>query len=372
MRFTFTGNVGLNNLSSKNPYYKDGKSENGNSWARFGCSVASAKNNRAYLKIMGSVQKTIKTMDSDNNKIEISWDDRDDEDVLKSVANFKKHVVKLNDERHEFLTEYDFVQFLREHADELKNKKFTITGQTRPNVYNGTVSHRFSIQNVFEATEDTKAQLRVSTEYFFNKDSFDTADWGTEKILNINGFIKVYISKDEPERYVPLSIVFDCSKIDFENEKHVKLMKMKLKMIGCDFVDGKVKCKLKGTDFYSMAVVLNYINGSEKAEFTADMLTETQKEFIELGLKTLDDFRPAGDVYGERITIYKLVDFDLNTIGKKDFSNGYIEADMSEDEFMELVYKAPKKETVEEAIDSAVEKKESVSEVDDDDEDLFD
>lgn len=369
MRLTFTGTLGLNDLSSKNPYIREGKT-NDKAWQRFGCSIASAKNNRAYLEIFGNERDSIKTMDVDGNKIEISWSDRFDSDVVKNVAYFRKHTVVINDERNEFISDYDFVEFLKNHADEIKDKKFTVTGQSQANVYKGVVSQRFQIQNIYEAKADDASQLRLSTEYYFNKDSIDTADWKTEKAVNINGYIKTYISEEKKDMYVPLSIVFDCSKIDFENEKHVAIVKTKLKLIGCDLVDGNIKCKLKNNTYYSMAVVLSYVNGSEKVEFTEDMLTATQKECIELGINKLEDFRPAGAVYGERVTSYKLVGFDLNTVAKTDYSNGYVDMETSCEDFEEQIYVPVKEEKIDDVLENSKPKETSADS--DDDSDLFD
>lgn len=352
MRFSFTGDISLNATDSNNPYYKTGSCKNGNPWSRFGMAVASSKNNRAYLEIMGSVQDTIKTMNTDNDKIEISWNDRTDESVLKSIPGYKKHVVNIEDGRYEFLADYDFVEFLNKNAEALKTGKYTVTGQTEANVYNGKVSQRFKIQNIYLANEDAKDQLRVTTEYFFNKDSFDFADWREEKIITINGYISTYISSERKNMYVEHPIVFDCSKIDFENEKHVKIVKAKLSLIGCTLDDdNKPKCSLKSGKCYSMAVILGYVNGSERVEFTEAMLTPKQREMYELGIKKLEDFRPEGDVYGERKTIYKLLDFDLNTVNKVNYSDGYVTMELTEDEFDEEIFKPAKEEKEEDVLE---------------------
>jgi hypothetical protein len=89
---------------------------------------------------------------------------------------------------------------------------------------------------------------------------------------------------------------------------------------------------MKSGKVYSSNVVLRYSNGAEAEEVTMDMLSETQKEAIELGLKTLDDFK--GTVYGERKTQYKLVDFIL----KDDYEDGLKDEDIKTSEFEEDVY----------------------------------
>lgn len=367
MRFTFTGDVALNGLDTSNPYHRTGKtSKGGDKYESFNLSVVAKKNNRAYAEVFGMVQDSIKTMDTDNNKIEVDWADRNDADVVKNIANFKKHVVKIGDDRKEFISDYDFVQYLAEIADTLKTTRVTVTGQTQTNVYKGKITQRFQIQNVYEASEDSSNQLRVSGEYFFNKNSFDFSDWNSEHKIIINGYIYAYINKDVQNKYVPLSVTLDCSKIDWENEKHVKLVKYKLMMLGCELVDDKPKCKLKNSNFYKMSTIFAYQNGAEEVEFTEDMLTDTQKELLELGVKTLDDFKPAGNAYGERIQAYKIVDFDV----RGDYENGIVDTELKESEFEDEIFVPEEEETVEELEEKISKKNESkTKKVDDEDED---
>ena len=367
MRFSFTGNLNLNGLETKNPYHRTGKTSTGKPYESFNASVVAEKNNRGYVEVFGMVQDLIKTMDTDNNKVEIDWDDRDDPDVIKSIASFKKHVIKIGDERKEFITDYDFVRYLANHVEELKDIKVTVTGQTSANIYNGKISQRFVIQNIYEADDENKNQLRITTPYYFNKNSFDFSDWNTEHKIIINGYIQTYIDKDNGNKYVGLSTVLDCSKINWENEKHVNLVKYKLMMLGCDLIDNKPKCKLKGNNFYSIATVLSYQNGAEQIDFTEDMLTETQRELLELGVKTLEDFRPSGNVYGERIQIYKIVDFDI----RGDYEDGYVDTKLSESEFEDEIFVPLKSESIEDLENEESSEDTEVDDSEDEEEDLF-
>ena len=96
------------------------------------------------------------------------------------------------------------------------------------------------------------------------------------------------------------------------------------------------------------------IRGAETVEFTEDMLTENQKEQIELGIRTLDDFKPKGAILGGRVNEYRL--FDPKLTG--DFADGLVDTEMKESEFEEMVY-AP---AVDEKLDDVVEKAEAKTE----------
>lgn len=361
MRVRFTGECVINGEETKNPYVRSGKTKSGNKYETFSCGLKAAKNNTAWLELFGMESDTIHTMDSDNNKIDVDWEDRFDDDVVSKVANYKKNVISL-DERKEFVSPYDAVQYLVKNVDELRGKRITVTGQVNKNVYNGKISDRFQIQNVYLASEDDKNQFRCNDLFYFNKDSFDTADWKDEKKININGWIKTYISEEKKNMYVPQTIIFDCSKIDFENEKHRNRVNYMLKQMKCNLTDdNKIKVSIKG--IHVIPVILTYNNGAQAEEITLDDLSPNQREAIELGIKELKDF--ASNVYGSRVTEFKLKDFDLTG----DYSDGCVDTEMKMSEFEEDVFEP----ATEEKLDDIMNKPEPADETEDEDmeEDLF-
>lgn len=365
MRFSFTGNVDLNGLESKNPFVREGKTRDGINYRSFNMSIVSEPNNRGYVECFGMVVDTIKTMDTDNNKIEISSSDQFDDDVIETVASYKKHVVDLFGERKQFITELAMIDYLCEHIDELKGKKVTVTGQAQVNEYNGKISRRFIIQNIYNASDEAKNQLKVTAETFFSKDDIDLEDWNDEKKLYLNGYTFDWI--DGANHYISQQMILDASKINFDNEKHRKLLDFKLKMLGCTLDGNKVKNNI-GKTIQSQMIICNYVNGAEKVEFDESMLTPIQKEKIELGLATVDDFR-TGNIYGDRVTIFKINDFDL----KNKYSDGIIDTEINISEFDEDIYTPVKVETEEDVLEGKTTKSVSDDEGEDDElGDLFD
>ena len=303
MRFNATGNLVFNSLDSKLPWKREGKTKNGDKYESVNIAIASTKANRMMTECFGMVSDEIQTMNTDNEKISIDWSDRNDPDVISKVASYKKHIVNLTgDDRKEFITDYDFVKYIDEHVDELKDGKFVVTGDSTLNEYNGKLSHRFRIQNIYKADEDAKNQLRITLDFFWTQDSIDLADWKEEKKIRISGYTTAYIAGEKKNMYVPQDVVFDASKIDFDNEKHVKLLEFKLKQMGLGLDGDKPVNNLKKNKVYRLPLICNYYNGSQEIEFDKSMLTPNQREALELGLKTLESFIPAGSkVYGDRI-----------------------------------------------------------------------
>lgn len=354
MRFRFIGKMAFNSADSSKPFIRKGKTKSGADYLSLNGSVVAETNNRAFVETFGMKTSTIKTLNTDSDKIEVKWDNRFDEDVVNQVANFRKFVIKLNDERHTFITEYDFIKFIQDNVEDIKDKRFQVTGQSQINEYEGNISFRFKIQNMYEVAEDVKNGLRVDINETWTADDVDLDDWKEEKKIYINGFTREYVNPDVKNKYVPVQVLLDASKIDFDNERNVSLLKFNLKQLGIELVDeNKVKCTLKNKKVYSLALITNYINGAEQVEISEDMLTDNQKEAIALGLNKLEDFAD-GKAYGERVTIFKIKNFNL----KGDSADGVYDTELTLDEFEDEKYTPKKKET-----------ETDMFELDDDDED---
>ena len=373
-RFSFTGKLVVNTKQDDKMYYlRTGKTKGDSPYKSINVQVAADKNNRAFVECFGMVSDTIKTMDTDNNKIDIAWEDRKDKDVMKSVANYKKFIIKIDEDRNEFISSYDAIECFIDNLDELNGKVVTVTGQRVKNLYKDKLSDRFQIASIYYTPDDeTTNRLSVTADFFFNKDSFDLADWNEEHKLYINGWTEEYIGDVKDNRYVEQQIIFDCSKVDWENEKHIAMVNYRLKCLGCELgSNNKPVVKIKGKNVYKMGVILNYINGSEELEFDESMLTPMQKEAIELGLKKLEDFKPAGSTFGTRVVTYKLRDFNM----RKDspYEDGYIDTEITIDEFNEKVWVPAVAESLNE-IDNAEDNlpfKDQKELAEDDEDDLF-
>ena len=223
------------------------------------------------------------------------------------------------------------------------------------------------IRNIYAIDEDKKnTRLKITGDFFFNKDSIDISEWKDNKKLILNGYTQAYIKDKKKTMYVPETIVLDCGKIDFDNEEHVKQVKAKLSCINSSIKDGKISSKLKSSTMYKIGVELRYTNSAQEVEFDESLLTDKQKEFIELGLKTAQDFIKGNKVFGERVDEFKLINFQIE---RDAYSNGCVDLEMDPSEFEEDIF-VPDKEESEDILDGAMNKPEEDD--DDDAESLFD
>ena len=157
-----------------------------------------------------------------------------------------------------------------------------------------------------------------------------------QKIEN-NKLVSQYINKDEGNKYIPQTLIFNATKYNPENEKHKALLDYKLKYVN-------VKNKTMGHLLWECRLV----NGAESIEFDESQLTPEQKQQVELGIRTVDYFRPRGSIFGERITEYRM--FDPQLTG--DFASGMVDTDMSTHEFEEDVYVPMKEERLSDIIET--------------------
>lgn len=367
MNGTFTGKGSLNKLESKFPYYTTGKTKNGAKYNKFNLAITDDKNNRVNTELFGMVQDEIKTMNTDNEKISIAWDDRDDQAIINTVASYKKNVFSfVGDERKEFIATYDAIEYLNEHAEDLRGKKLGVTCGVSLNIYKGKISNRYEIRNIYTIDDDKKQQIKITGDFFFNKDSIDTSDWKSEQKLIINGYVQGYVADKKKTMYIPQTVVLDCSKADLENKKHLSQVKFKLAMINCEIKDGKISTKLKSSTMYKIGVVLRYYNAAQEVEITEDMLTDKQKLALECGLKTLEDFQTRA--FGESITEFKLVDFQIE---REAYADGCIDLEIKPSEFEEDIFIVDEEES-EDILDDAMNPPEDDDKEEDDGESLFD
>lgn len=344
-RFSFCGTpvIPKQKADTKRPFCKeitkkDEKTKETKKMLSMTFGIKETDMNMAFVEAFDSQQKVIKTMDTDNEKLDVDWDDRFDEDIISKVASYRKYIVDLGDDhggRQEFITAYDMIEHLREYLPDY-NGRVVVTGQFTRDWYAKKKMYfsKFRVQNVFAAPEERKNRLLLTMDLFYNKASLDDSDFDESKKMTLDCYIEQYINKDEGRKYVPIQVVFSGVKYDLENEKHKKLFDYKMKYI---------KVKNKNMVHIPWEIVL--LRGAEEAEFDESMLTDSQREQVELGIKTVDDFRPKGNVYGDRIDEFRLFEPKL----EGDYADGVLECDDTADEFEEKIYVPAQDETMEEA-----------------------
>lgn len=264
--------------------------------------------------------------------IEIPWAKRFDTDQIEKVAGFKKFVVdtgdykmryKLQDlikafengtvtdeqmeetgvdnledakaaleksqaKRKEFISEWDFAEYMIKVAqsEKMKDKLFNISGnyEISYNADKGRFYRNYHVNRVTLAAEDAEPKTEMKIDFLFGEDAWDDSNYEeTGKIL-VNGWVSYYDSNLKKNGFADIAVV-----IREDNDKKRNALKRKF---NCE--DG----------IKQIGLTLSVIEGAEVIELTMDMLDDETREDIECGLLDWEDVKRelGGRAIGDRIS----------------------------------------------------------------------
>jgi hypothetical protein len=285
-------------------------------------------------------------------KLEVAWKDRFKPEIIENVAEFKKYIVDLEEhgrrfklekaaekeidgsitaeellglgvdnvqqaleeskkKRKEFIAESDFAEFVYKLISSGKgnDKLFRIMGDIVYSEYNGNFYKRLSPTRIYLAEKDATPSSTGQITIFYNKDSLDSGSFKEKNKYYINGYARNYDSQRKTNIPCPVQLVVDLSK-DEENEASKKLNSLMIKQF-----------TVKDKSWKEFGIKVRLLDGSQKVEITDDMLTDFQKEMLELGAITLDDIRKeiGGDIYGDKVQEMVVINVARGyTKGRKD------------------------------------------------------
>lgn len=218
---------------------------------------------------------------------------------LESADEVAAALEKSKKKHHEFIFEWDFIDFIKKVVDSGKytDAKFRIRGngeyqysETKQQVYGNYIPIR-----IYLAADDEEEYSTATIDFIFNADSLDEGSVEEKGKYYVTGHMMEYDSNRKANIPVPVTITIPVAGDDEKEKKKVERIKHK-------FI-------VEDDTYKEYGVVVNMLNGAQKTEITEDMLTDEQKEDLECGLITMDDIRAelGGNVYGERIREYQFV-----------------------------------------------------------------
>lgn len=221
---------------------------------------------------------------------------------IDSESDLKDAVTTSNKKRHEFISEWDYCEFIKKviESGKYKNRKFFVRGtgtyqysDKNQKTYESLVPNR-----IYLADDDTEEYSTATINVLFNKDSVDEASVDEKGKIYVNGYHFEYDNggrKDENGKTakipVPVTVVIPCASDDADEKAKKRVEAIKRK-----FTTDTEEYREYGCE-------LAMLNGAQKTEITEDMLTDEQKEDLEFGIITMDDIRKelGNSVYGERV-----------------------------------------------------------------------
>lgn len=344
--FNFTGKIALGKDSEKfHPIErKEFTSKWTNTTVKFNCISGT---NRVLCMTQGGKwvddkKNTVKTFSKsttdENGKvtkgenIEIPWSKRFDQDQIARVAGFRKFVVdtgdykmryKLQDlvkafengtvtdemmeeigfdnlddakaaleksqaKRKEFISEWDFAEYMVKVAqsEKMKDKLFNISGNYEVS-YNADKDRfyvNYHVNRVTLAAEDAEPKTEMKVDFYFGEDAWDDSTYDETGKCFVNGWLAYYDNNLKKTGFKDTVVV-----IREENEKKRNTLKRKF---SCD--DG----------IKQIGLTLSVIEGADITEITMDMLDDETREDIECGLLDFEDVKRelGGKTVGNRVS----------------------------------------------------------------------
>lgn len=236
-----------------------------------------------------------------------------------------------NKKRKEFLSEQDFAEYLYKLITKgnINDKLFIVKGEKTYSEYKGKTYEHIVPNRIYLADKNAKPMSSGQFEVFFNKESLDENSFEETKKYYINGYVRNYDSGRKADIPCPVQLVIDCSK-DEENEKNKKLNKL----LKSQFV-------VEDDSWKQLGVKVNLLDGAQKVEITEDMLTDFQKEMLELDPDFIDEIRKElkGDLYGEKVKETVIVNV------AKGYSKGRKDTVFVDEDFIVKAIELKEKET---------------------------
>lgn len=253
-----------------------------------------------------------------DEKLEVSWANRFNKEIIDSVSGYKKFVVDTdtkehrdeltkagNDEelnasknkRKEFLHASDFIDYLKRVLDNEKSRDmvFSISGTLDFNYSESKDMHyrTFTPQKVTRVVDDAEQFCRGSINAYFGENAVDdiAADETGDIVFNV--YAQYYDTNVRANAFAPFSFVIN------KDNKLAKGFKT-------------LFSKASGEEVKELGIAVDFINGAQRQPITFEMLNDEQQELIELGMATLEEIaKELGDsAYGkEKKVETRLVDF---------------------------------------------------------------
>lgn len=215
---------------------------------------------------------------------------------INSLEECEKALEDSRKKKHEFISEYDFVDYLNKfvNSDKIKDMTFRVTG-TYDIEYSDKKDmwyRHLNVQRIYRVADDEAVKSQATFGLTFGREAIDSDSFEETKKYRVNAFISQYLSNFKKNFFCPITITIDGN----GDEKSAKRAEgFKKKFMFPDSCD---------CDYREIGVVCNMLDGAQKVELTEDMLTDEQKENLEFGLITMEDIQKelGKDIYGDRVT----------------------------------------------------------------------
>ena len=185
---------------------------------------------------------------------------------IESENDVEKEFEKSKKRHHEFISEWDFVDFVKKviESDKYKNKKFKIIGEVefsysenKNKVYRNLIPRR-----IYLSSDEIKSYSTATIDFYYNKDSLDSGSLQEKGKYFINGYTFFY--DRNRKKNLPTNITIALHNIDeTADAKTKKAIKLYLDQF-----------TVEDDSWKQLGVVVDMIDGAQKIEIDESMLTK--------------------------------------------------------------------------------------------------
>ena len=215
-------------------------------------------------------------------------DEQMDEMEIHTIEDAKTALEKSQAKRREFISEWDFVEFVTKlvSSDKYKNALFNVSGnyEVQYSADKDRFYKNYHVNRITLAAEDAEPKTEMKADFFYGEDAWDDSAFEETGKIIVNGWFNYYDSNLKKNGFQNVAVV-----IRENDEKKRNALKRKFS------VDDGIK---------QIGLTLSVIDGAEVIELTMDMLDDETREDIECGLLDFEDVKRelGGRAIGDRVS----------------------------------------------------------------------
>lgn len=247
------------------------------------------------------------------------------EENVKAILEYKTELAEISENVHEFITDLDFIECIKNNIEVLKKHKIKATGNVTKSEYKGKTYMNYVPNKVEIVPDEYENRLSLVADIYFDKNAIDDMAFEESKKLLVNGYLMNRDNVAKADRFYPQQFIINASKVNFGDPSQVELF---------NFLKGLFTTE--GDNFYHLTWEVNAYRGAETKEFTYEDLTPTQKALVDMNVKNVEDFKPRGQFLGGNVDELLLIMPKLEGV----FSDGAVDTTLDEETFATLIAKS--------------------------------
>ena len=261
--------------------------------------------------------KVLKVRNRDNQPVDVPWDSRYDEEILKTISHFSTYSIDMDPEgepvpegqtrkKLTFLDQNEFIQNLRKllDSDKYKNRYFRVRGEIErnygiaKNAYYTEFKPRF-ITIMPEGYSEGSSNARIEC-YYTNDDIVEPMEKGDDLVLKFHE--RFYNRADKKYYFAPVTLIAKEG-YKFATDALVKWLK---KAPATDEIGTTEVVGGKGANVKQCALMVEVRDGARpEGVQTLDQASEDTQWLVKAGLCTEEEVTNelnSNTVYGDRVT----------------------------------------------------------------------